>query len=122
MRRLIVLLAAAVLLVGCGDDQPATDADGGELNEADVEAIQDAIADAPPCEDLFADGRPVDEILEHLDTSGVCVEDGEPIVVGLAYIDCDTRDADLYYGDRGWGITGDRWHAEPDPEITIDMC
>jgi hypothetical protein len=66
------------------------------------------------CEDVFADGRPTDEIS---DFESTCVDaaGGSSYVVSIVY-DCDDG-RQLTFNDYGWGYSGEAWHSPYDEKI-----
>lgn len=116
-------LAVTLLLVvafGCSDDS------GGDDSPADDSA------DVPTCDEVFAAGRPVDDVLAQVDAG--CVEDdgtadGSLLFSGIATEDC-VDGTQVVWNDHGWGVRGSgTWslHAREDgqlvpPQDVLDAC
>ena len=93
-------LALVVLLAACG---------GGDDNEGDLAEAFEEASNGPPCEEVFADGAPLDAALDALDTG--CVDsDGEALLLSRAFYDC-TDGGQLSWNDEGWGMDAEGiWH------------
>lgn len=93
--RTLMVAGLLVVLGGCGDDG------GGDS------------ADVPTCEELYADGTPVEEIQAEndkplTDDAGCLTEDGEQEVQALFSFDCDDGRT-VYANQYGYGYEGETW-------------
>lgn len=116
MRAARLILAALLLLVlvACSDDgddgATATTGAGEEVDQSgstDVTGLDGS--EAAPCAEVWAEGADADEALEVGDDIGCVDEDGELLVVGNAFDECEDGRT-LYWNDQGWGYGGETWH------------
>jgi hypothetical protein len=90
MGRAALILLVAAVLAGCGSD----DNDDGLR-----------------CDELT--GKPTQQVIETLDNEGCIDSDGEPLVSGNTFVECDGRT--LYANDLGWGYDDGPWQDTPPP-------
>lgn len=126
----IVTCIAIWLVSALGDDEGSSsssseeaDLSDGDISLDDLEAIEQAQADAPACSDL--PGLPTSEVRE---STGWCKKDGQMMLLGFANYDChDGRK--LFWNDYGWGYGNGSWqaHSRADgqlvpPQPDVDAC
>lgn len=106
MRRIFMALAFALAACSSGGDN-------GDTN-----------ADAPPCDELFADGADTDAALEQAGDTGCALDDGSLWISSVGSYAC-TDGRLLQWNDYGWGYARGEWNAHqgaektpPDDEIT----
>jgi HIRAN domain-containing protein len=90
-------LIGGLIITGSGDDEPSGPAE----------------TDPPTCQELFAAGRPVDEIVDALAEDPACVDGDHYTVVGFVTRPCSNGTTTVYYNDFGWGTGGGRWQTWP---------
>lgn len=123
-RRIVKRLLAALVVVaavGCsGDDSDET---GDETPTPDAPETPDGSdGGAPansifPCDDLYADGTPLSEIM----AAGGCTDGDAILSIDISTDTClDGRE--LHWNDRGWGFSDGTWtsHAAGDAEPPAD--
>lgn len=100
-----IAAALLVLLVACGGD------DSGLAHPP---------KDAPDCADLYAEGAPMEPILERNEKdlgeagSGCINDEGDLEVQAMASYPCGNGET-AYYNQYGWGVSGDVWHHYEHP-------
>lgn len=95
MKRPLIVLV--LLLMACSDDDdPSGDA----------------------CEDVYAEGRPTEDVLDDYESSGGTCANGDRLLAPLLGTEDCADGREVHYNDLGYGIDGDTWHEyEPGAEL-----
>lgn len=127
MKRHLTAAILALAAIGCGSDGNANQSQSGVERMAEdlVEAqAADQPDNAPACADVYAVGRPTDEITAWHDSveamNGCLAADGSiSIQIGTSW-ECPDGRTVHQIGDLGWGFSGDVWHGPDEPEPYAD--
>lgn len=77
-------------------------------------------ADAVPCSEVFAPGRPTDSVLADNDRAPCVDAAGEVQLVLSGLWDCDDGLRAVASNDWGYGLTGGTWHP-PASDWTMEL-
>lgn len=79
-------------------------------------ALAEAADNPPPCTDLIAPGRRVEQVLSEIDT-GPCLDaKGDTYIAITVSWDCPDGSTVHQIGEYGWGRTGQTWNGPEVPE------